>query len=111
LAVRSPEHAAFFADLDARLVDLMDVFKNGHYRHPGFRGSASLKKVLPVLVPEMSYAGLLIGDGEAAMQAWWRLVEGDLEPGPRAELEQALLEYCAQDTGAMVEIWKELTKI
>ena len=108
LAEHAPEKAAFFADLDARLVDLMDVFRNGHYRHPGFRGSASLKKVLPVLAPGMSYETLRIGDGEAAMQAWWRLLMEDLDVGPRADLEEALLVYCAQDTAAMMAIWEVL---
>jgi hypothetical protein len=58
----------------------------------------------------MSYEALRIADGEAAMEAWWKLVDGDLGPGPRAELERALLEYCAQDTAAMVAVWEELSK-
>jgi hypothetical protein len=111
LAAMAPSHDRFFEDVDARMVDLMDVFRTGLYQHPGFRGSASLKKVLPVVVPGMTYQALQIRDGEAAMQAWWMRVEGGLEGEPRKALRQALLDYCAQDTAAMVAIWKELKKI
>ena len=37
-----------------RLVDLHKIIRDNYY-HPDFHGSTSIKKVLPILVPEMSY--------------------------------------------------------
>ena len=106
-----PEYREFFDDITERLVDLMDVFKLGYYLHPDFRGSASLKNVLPVLVPELTYKNLTIGDGSAAMLAWWELVFGDMETGQRDALESALRAYSQQDVAAMVAIWKVLDAV
>src|ERR1035437_5386082 len=43
-------------EIQSRLWDLLPVVRN-HVYHPAFAGSFSLKAVLPVLVPEMTYAG------------------------------------------------------
>ena len=63
LANDLPEAAVFFEGLNARMVDLEDVVKKGYYIHPGFRGRSSIKAVLPVAAPELSYAALEIGGG------------------------------------------------
>jgi len=44
-----------------RLKDLLPMIQD-NLSHQGFRGSYSIKKVLPALVPELSYAGLEIAD-------------------------------------------------
>src|SRR5262249_35524405 len=49
-----------------RLVDLLPIVAD-HVYHPEFKGSYSIKKILPVLVPEMSYEGLEVGDGDMAI--------------------------------------------
>ena len=49
----------------SRLWDLLPVVRN-HVYHPAFAGSYSLKSVLPALVPEMSYAGMQVADGQDA---------------------------------------------
>ncbi len=108
LAQLAPDYTVFFEDVNARLFDLMEVFSKGLYRHPDFRGSASLKNILPVLVPRLAYEDLEIKNGEEAMQAWWEVVYGDPEPERRAALIQALRIYSTQDTVALVELWKEL---
>ena len=47
----------------AGMIDLMAPFRRRDIYHWRMNGSYSLKSVLPVLVPEMSYEGLEIRDG------------------------------------------------
>jgi hypothetical protein len=65
LAVWLPEFAERIKNLQARLWDLLPVVRS-HVYHPTFAGSYSLKSVLPALVPEMSYEGMLVGNGQDA---------------------------------------------
>ncbi|OGT43638.1 MAG: hypothetical protein A3F13_06775, partial [Gammaproteobacteria bacterium RIFCSPHIGHO2_12_FULL_40_19] len=62
---RIKEMAEVFHDLSLqlqsirdRLWDLQIPFSKKWYCHPDFNGSASIKDVLPVLVPELSWAGM-----------------------------------------------------
>ena len=73
-----------------------------------FAGSCSIKSVLPVLVPELSYADLEgVHDGAEAQAAWNNLIS--LEAGDeKARHAKALREYCALDTFAMVELYRHL---
>ena len=96
------------AEAAERLWDLLGIFRR-HYLDPAFGGSNSLKNVLPVLLPGMSYATLEIRDGEEAQIGWEHLIE--LPPGgEKRRLEQGLRAYCRQDTLAMVEIYRLLRR-
>jgi hypothetical protein len=70
-------------------------------------GSYSLKSVLPVLVPEMTYEGLEISDGEMASQAYFTMGEMS-DPKELARLRKALLEYCRQDTLGLVRLLEKM---
>jgi len=74
------------------------------YIHPGFKGIWSIKNVLPVMVPELSYSDMGIGKGDQAMMAWWQLINNELPTNEAEKTKTALLEYCKLDTLAMVEI-------
>ncbi len=90
--------------------DLMVPFKKRHlYRWP-MRGSYSIKEVLPALVPDLSYAGMEIADGMAAMQAYHEMCAAE-DPARVAEIRRELLAYCALDTWAMVRILGTLVKL
>ncbi|MBI3158602.1 MAG: DUF2779 domain-containing protein [Chloroflexi bacterium] len=104
-----PEYAETLLSINDRLFDLMTVFGQGHYIHPGFKGSASIKSVLPVLLPQFSYADLPVGEGSQAMQVWEELVRGARQGEARREAIQDLLAYCRLDTLAMLEIWRFLS--
>ena len=70
-------------------------------------GSYSLKYVLPVIVPELSYEGMEVSDGAMASNAWLNMWEIE----DHAEIEKirnALLEYCKLDTLGMVRILEKL---
>ena len=92
---------------NSRLWDLLPVVRN-HVYHPAFAGSYSLKAVLPALVPEMSYDGMAVANGQDAGLAWESLVRGGLGQSEREKKRKALLDYCGQDTLALVRLLQRL---
>tara|TARA_B100000949_G_C13986440_1_gene327335 strand:- start:63 stop:482 length:420 start_codon:yes stop_codon:yes gene_type:complete len=101
MALLFPEYSDFLQDMNERTVDLEDVFKSA-YVDARFDGSTSIKKVLPVLCPELSYKGLEVQDGASAMDAWEQMIKATgAEADQRAS---SLLSYCKLDTFAMVKI-------
>lgn len=100
--------AGALAEFEGRLWDLADPFRQALYAHPGFLGRWSIKAVLPVIVPDMSYDGLLIQDGAGAMQAYTKLMDPKTTEAERAAIMTALRLYCGQDTLAMVRILDHL---
>ncbi|APB33333.1 hypothetical protein GlitD10_1015 [Gloeomargarita lithophora Alchichica-D10] len=107
LATFMPEFASHLHSIVSRLWDQMAIFQN-YYQHPDFLGSISLKKVLPVLVPNLSYKELAINQGDMAKNRWETAINsGDLVI--QAQTWEELREYCHQDTLAMVEIHHYLT--
>ena len=90
--------------------DLMEIFSRGYYVDRGFNGSASLKAVLPVFIPEYrtAYQDLAISDGGQTMLVWGEILKGNI---PQEQLPQTrldMLAYCKLDTLAMVKIWEKL---
>ncbi len=108
LSERNPEYREFLENLNGRVVDLEDVFKEQLYVHKGFKGRTSIKLVLPTLVPSLSYKNLNIHDGAGASDTWNKIVNGEYSTGEKLEQEQNLLDYCKLDTYAMYAIWKHL---
>ncbi|MBU6141832.1 DUF2779 domain-containing protein [Patescibacteria group bacterium] len=111
IAERVPEAKAFLDDVNARVYDLMDAFSKQHYVHKDFKGSTSIKKVLPVMAPELSYKELAIREGGAAASSWIKLVGTALTPPEKEKLKEDMLAYCKMDTWAMVRILQELEKV
>jgi hypothetical protein len=102
-----PEFANFMDDVNSRVYDLMDIFSKNYYVDPLFHGSNSIKDVLPVLAPQLSYKELNINKGDIASVKWFDVTIGS----NREEAEQVyadLLVYCGLDTLAMVEIYNVL---
>lgn len=89
-----------------RIIDLEKIVKEIY--HPNFWGSYSIKKVLPALVPEMTYSNLEIGDGSTAMAAFALMVLGEIEICQHENIKKNLLTYCEQDTMAMVKLHEAL---
>jgi hypothetical protein len=110
MADQYPEHRDFLLNINARIYDLKEIFSKGLYIHPDFHGSASIKNVLPVLVPEFdqNYAELHISQGEEAMLAWADIMAGNVPREQVTKLRKDLLSYCELDTLAMVKIWQAL---
>lgn len=110
LAQYYPEGALQLKGIHDHILDLMQPFKKRYYYHTAMKGSHSLKNVLPVLVPELSYSGMEIGDGTGANRAYGALEA--IEDVRKAEaIKGYLLEYCKLDTLAMVKIVDRLWQI
>ena len=110
LAEALPEYKGWVDGLRGRMVDLLKPFSSFHYYHPGQKGSASLKNVLPVLTG-ISYEGLTINDGRTAAAAFMEATYGDAAEAEGKKIRQDLEEYCRQDTGGMVEIINRLAAL
>ncbi|MFC1622454.1 DUF2779 domain-containing protein, partial [Patescibacteria group bacterium] len=108
---RYPEYMSFFEDINNRMFDLMNVFKKGYYVHKDFHGSASLKRVLPVIVPELSYGDLEIHEGMEASNKWRDMVDPKTNKKESEQIYNNLLKYCELDTLAMVKILERLNKL
>jgi len=109
LGVWLPEFAEQIKAIQRRLWDLLPVVRDRVY-HPAFAGSYSLKAVLPALVPEMTYEGMAIANGQAAGIAWDSLVRGGLDQAERERATKALLDYCRKDTLALVKLLETLRR-
>jgi hypothetical protein len=105
-----PEFSEQVKDRISRFSDLMMPFKQKWYYHHAMKGSASIKNVLPALVPEMDYATLSIGNGALAMAKYESLTTST-DLFEIAQIREDLLEYCKMDTLAMVKILQVLLKI
>jgi hypothetical protein len=110
LAAWLPEFEEQINAIQRRLWDLLPVVRD-HVYHPAFAGSYSLKAVLPALVPEMSYEGMAVANGQHAGLAWESLVRGTVDEEERERTRKALLEYCAQDTLALVKLVEKLRAV
>jgi hypothetical protein len=110
LAGLFPDLELPISDLISRFVDLLSLVKDNYY-HPAFRGSFSIKRVLPVMVPGYDYSDLAIGEGESASAAFVDIVEGRVDDDEMDNVIFDLLEYCKRDTEAMVRIWQRLQVI
>lgn len=100
------EKAKFLLNLVERTIDLEDIFKGG-YVDIAFGGSTSIKKVLPVIVPDLTYEGLTVANGTDAMVAFVEMLT--LSPGAkRDKLRDEMLRYCKLDTLAMVRIFETM---
>lgn len=109
LATIFPEHVGHLNSIIERLHDQLEIIKR-HYRHPDFGNSNSLKSVLPVLIPKLSYEELDVREGNQA-QAVWNIMIRTEDAREKERMIEALRAYCKTDTLAMVEIHKLLRSI
>ena len=106
LAEALPDRSGELAAVSARLFDLLPVVRNTWY-HPEFRGSFSIKNVLPVLVPGMGYGDLAVPDGQTASARYVQALRST-DRGERRRTFADLRAYCERDTLAMVRLREAL---
>lgn len=111
LAERQPNFKSFIEAVNARVYDLMEIFAKQYYVDKNFKGRVSIKNILPVLVPELSYKKLDIKEGGTASQKWNEMTMGNLSEKEKEKIKQDLKIYCGLDTYAMYAIWKVLHKL
>jgi len=106
-----------FADLASplenildRLTDILPIIQEYVY-HPEFRGSYSIKKVLPALVPTLTYSDLEIANGDTAITRFARMARGEITGPDIVTTREHLLRYCDRDTEAMVRLHEKLAEL
>jgi predicted RecB family nuclease len=108
-AAERPELAGAIAELLGRLKDALPLVRD-HVYHPDFGGGFGLKKVLPALVPDLSYESLEIADGESAQRELEEMLfpgRGS-EPVDRERVRTALMRYCEMDTWGVARLLEVL---
>ena len=100
-------------DFANRIWDLWLIFDKGYYVHPGFKGSTSIKRVLPVLCSEEknSYRDLDINKGDVTTLQYLKMIDPATPHDESDKIKNALLEYCEQDTYAMYAIFKKILEL
>ncbi len=111
LAALHPDHASFLEKVNDNMFDLKEIFSKNMYVDARFKGSASIKNVLPVLIPELTYKSLGIQKGDQALERWEKMIDPNTPQGEKDQIAKDLLEYCKLDTFAMVEIYRFLKKL
>jgi len=109
LAERYPRLKKSLLALNERVVDLLPIARERYY-HPSQLGSWSIKKVLPAIAPDLSYAVLDgVQDGGMAMDAFLEAISSSTGIDRKKIIEQQLLKYCELDTYAMIRLWQFFT--
>ena len=106
-----PEYQGWVAAIEERIVDLLTPFRGFLFYHPDQAGSASLKKVLPVMT-NSNYNTMEITDGSMASMEYYRVTFGkNIDEKDRQRVYGALEKYCDLDTKGMIEILDALRKV
>jgi len=100
LGEQFPEFEDWVESINGRIIDLYVPFRNFDYYHPKQKGSASLKKILPVLVGK-DYKGMEIAEGGTASFEYLYITHVDSTDAKK--VRKALEKYCKLDT--LAEVW------
>jgi hypothetical protein len=104
LAERFPDYKDRLEKINNRMVDLLVPFRSRYLYHPEMAGSASLKSVLPAFVPDLTYEGLAINNGEMASIYYSRCIRDLVPDEDKGQIFEDLREYCKLDTLAEVRL-------
>jgi hypothetical protein len=110
LAALYPQYATQLGFIIGRIVDLIIPFRSKYIYDYRMDGSASIKDVLPALIPELSYDKLAISEGGSASRAYLDLYAMN-DDSAKAQFRNDLLEYCKLDTFAMVELYRHIDRL
>ena len=102
-----PQFTNYLTYVNEHTFDLETIFKKDYIDYR-FHGSSSIKKVLPVLCPDISYSDLDVNNGTMALDTWGRMILDPNFNNDIAETRKNLLDYCELDTLAMVKIYEVL---
>jgi hypothetical protein len=112
LVSAAPELTDALLGIKTKLRDALPIVRDNVY-HPAFGGSFDLKTVLPALVPDLTYDGLAIHDGQTASRELTRLIfaGNTMSDEEREKLRADLNAYCSLDTLAMVRLVDTLRQL
>ena len=110
LAKLYPHKADFLLGLNERVIDLEIPFSKRMYQDMRLKGRSSIKNVLPLLCPHLSYKIMNIQEGGTASRSWREAIVAQTR-SDNAQVLADLRKYCELDTFAMVEIYNVLTNL
>ena len=107
MSMMYPEYKPLLDSINDRMFDLSIIFKK-NYLHPDFKGSYSLKKVLPIFYDKLTYSDLPIAEGQTASFKWLDMVSEKLNINQVNKIRKDLFTYSKLDTEGMVKIYQSL---
>lgn len=107
LAVQFPEYEEQISHLISRFVDLATLFISGVIYDEKMEGQFSLKQLIKVIDPSLTYENLAISHGMEAV-AHYRTKQDEESD---EIMREALLSYCRMDTYAMVKVFEWVKEI
>ena len=110
LAKAYPKDRGWVRNVRGKIVDLLIPFRNFYYYSPKQQGSASIKRVMPVLVGK-GYEDLEIAEGGNASLAFLDLTFERIPKKDRKRLRKDLEDYCGRDTEGMIWIVNGLKRV
>lgn len=125
LAIIFPDYSDKLNYINSMVFDLLDIIKSNkkiymtlgysedesslfNFYHNDMNGSFSIKKILPIF-SDLSYKDLNVSNGVDALVTYSKF--GRMSKEEYVEAYNSLVEYCKQDTWAMVEILHALQKL
>jgi hypothetical protein len=111
LARDFPQYQEPVAAIQRRLFDLEKEVVKQHVRHPDFHAFTSIKYVGPALVDDLSYGGLAIQNGDAAMMRYEAVAAGRVPADERQRILDDLRAYCGTDTMALVKLLERFREL
>lgn len=111
LGKQFPKYNDALISLCKRMVDIRLIFSKYMIYDHAFQGSSSIKYVLPVLCPTLSYDRLFIKNGNDSQAYYIKLINGEFRGGMYNKVKRSLLEYNRLDTLAMLEILKAVKEM
>lgn len=111
LIIDFPKYQTELESINSRIKDIAEPFKKHYYQFNVLGNLWSIKKVLPLICPELSYNDLEICDGCTASNTFYDLYFSELSTEEKQKIRENLREYCTMDTIAMVKIWEKLLNI
>ncbi len=106
-----PAYTKEINSINIRFVDLLIPFRSRAIYHPDMNGSASLKSVLPVFEPGLSYEDLELQEGQTVSIVFESISKGWIKGDEKERMMEALREYCQVDTLGMVKLVEVLEKL
>lgn len=97
-------------NINSRIVDLIEPFRQKAYYKPSMKSSYSIKAVLPSIDPKYSYDNLNIKQGGDASNEFIRM-RSITDKNEIEEIRKNLIDYCNRDTYGMIVILEELERL
>lgn len=108
LSVIFLQYSAKLETINSRMIDLLVPFRTRNLYHYIMKGSASLKSVIPALIPDLTYDDLAITDGAMASRNYLKCLKNMVSDDAKSEIYDNLRRYCKMDTYAEVRLMEKL---